>query len=791
MIDNLKENNLIICPNSIKKKVVVELNKSSKLISYKIMDLKEFTENYFFSYNKKTIFHLMNKINLKYNIIIEYLQSLYYLEDKNYKSKKLNTLLTVKKELEVRKLLIKNPFFKYYLNKTNVIVYGYNKLAPFYEKIFSNLPNFNHIKENHNKRIHTVYEFDDIEDEIAYICHDIKVKIDNGISINNIKIITPSSEYENLLKTIFNWCHIPLKSDKKISLYDIEIGKEILTKIKDNISFSEIIDTYKEKIDVEVLNKIINIFNQYVEFDCDTKELYEMIENDLKNTYLNQKHETDCVSTCDLYEVNKNDYAYLIGFNKENYPNIYKDEDFLSDSMKTELGLFDSNSNNINSLNDLKNQLNQDINLTITYKLKTAFNSYNPCLLIKEEGYEVIKNPKIPFNISNFYNEITLSKEYDKFYKYGTISDNLEYLMPNYKDLKYHTYDNKFKGINNDKLLANLKNPFNISYSTIDEYYRCGFRYYISNILNIKEENIDEFYMNIGNIFHYVLSQCFNSNFNFDESWNKEASKYEFTFDKIILLEKLKQELKYDIEIINKHKNYSYFNEFLYEKRFSIPIKNNKNIPVNFVGIVDKISFLKEPNRTLVAVTDYKTGHLPSNLNNIIYGIGMQLPIYLYFIKRSSLFPNLEIVGFYLQKIINKDMKATSGKTINELKENALKLVGYSTDNEELLEKFDMTYYDSEVISSLKKKKEGFYAYSKILSDKQMDRMDKLVESKIEEGTNLILNGDFSINPKKVDKDIIGCEFCSYRDICFKTEKDYIELEKHKDLDFLGGDLDA
>ena len=297
--------------------------------------------------------------------------------------------------------------------------------------------------------------------------------------------------------------------------------------------------------------------------------------------------------------------------------------------------------------------------------------------------------------------------------------------------------------------------------------------------------------MNIGNIFHYVLSQCFNTNFNFEESWNKEASKYEFTFDKVILLEKLKQELKYDIEIINKHKNYSYFDEHLYEKRFSIPIKNDKGISVNFVGIVDKISYLKENNRTLAAVIDYKTGHLPSNLNNIIYGIGMQLPVYLYFIKRSSLFPNLEIVGFYLQKVINKEMKATSGKTINELKENALKLVGYSTDNEELLEKFDMTYEDSAMISSLKKKKDGFYAYSKILSDKEMKKMDSLVENKIEDATNSILNGEFSINPKKIDKDIIGCEFCSYKDICFKNEKDYIELEKHKDLDFLRGDINA
>lgn len=785
----LKKNNLIICPNFLKKEIVKEINNCSELCSYKIMDLETFIQNYYFSYNKKTIFYLLKKLNLKYEIILEYLNSLYYIEEKDYNFQKLSELKDLKQELEENKLLSHNPFFHYYLKNVNIIVYGYEDIDPFYNKIFSKFSNFTHVKTKFNKKDHQVYEFDDIEDEIAYICHDIKEKLDCGIPIQNIKLINPSSEYLSPLKRIFSWCHIPLDIKTKTSLYDINIGKEILKQIKANTNLEDIIELYKNsEVEIEIVNQIITIFNDYVDFDANVNELYSMIEYDLKHTFLVKPSQKDCVSVCYLEETTSNDYAYLLGFNKENYPTLYKDEDFLSDAMKIELGLFDSNLKNINSMNTLKNNLNRDVNLIITYKLKDAFSSYNPCLLIKEEGYNVIKNPKLSFQISHLYNQLTLAKKYDQFYKYGTVSSDLETLKYNYPKLDYRTYQNQFIGIDNNELLASLKNPFTISYSTVDEFYRCGFRYYISNILKIKKENLDEFYMNIGNIFHYVLSKCFEKDFDFENAWNQEASKYEFSLNKIILLEKLKQELKFDIEILNKHRNYSYFDEFLYEKRFTVPIKNSKDIPVNFVGVVDKISYLKEVNRTLVSVIDYKTGHLPSNLNNIIYGIGMQLPIYLYFIKRSSLFPNLEIVGFYLQKIINKEMKATSGKTIEELKENALKLVGYSTDNEELLQKFDMTYEDSQMISSLKKKKEGFYAYSKILNDKQMEKMDKLVSNKIEEATESILNGEFMINPKKVDKDIIGCEFCSYRDLCYKTEKDYIELEKHRDLDFLGGE---
>lgn len=787
----LKDNNLIICPNNLKKKIIKLINKNNELISYKIMDIKTFLENYFFRYDKKTVYYLMNKLDLKYDIILEYLNSLYYIENKKYNSKKLNELANLKNELIENDLLYSNHIFKKYLNNTSVIVYGYNELDDFYLNILKKASSFNYIKTNYNKFEHIVYEFDDIEDEVAYICHDIKKKLDSGVDINKIKLISPASEYNAVLKRIFLWTHIPINLENKISLYNLKTGKEVLDKIKENISFNDILTNLEDKIDSNIYNQLINIFNSYINIECDVNNLYDLIEYDLKNTYLKQENKENCVNICSIEEVEEDDYGYLLGFNKENYPIIYKDEDFLSDTTKQELNLFTSNENNIIERNKLINNLYSNKNIIITYKLKTAFNSYNPCLLIKEENFKIERNPAISFNISHLYNQMKLAKEYDKFHKYGVLSNELKLLMPNYSNLSYRTYDNSFTGLDNSKLINYLKQPFNLSYSTVDEYYRCSFRYYISNILKIKEENIDEFYMNIGNIFHYVLSKCFDNDSNFESSWNFEASKYDFTFDKIILLDKLKKELKYDIEILKKHRSYSYFDENLYEKRFSIQVPNKKNIDINFVGIVDKISYMKLNNKTLVSVIDYKTGHLPSNLNNIIYGIGMQLPIYLYFIKRSSLFDNAMIVGFYLQKIINKDVKATTGKTVDELKENALKLVGYSTDNEEFLEKFDMTYHDSQVISGLKKKKEGFYAYSKILSDKQMENLDNLVENKIIDATNNILDGKFDINPKKIDKDIIGCEFCSYRDICYKTEKDYLELEKYKNLDFLGGDNNA
>lgn len=791
LIDKLNDNNLIICPNVLKKSIIQEINASDRLISYKIMDINEFMENYFFTYTKKTIFYLINKYNLNYEIALEYISSFYYLENKEYKNKKLNDLVMIKKELIDNNLLVFNDFFKYYLENISIYLYGYDNIDEFYLNIFNNYSNFNHIKLNNNEKEHIIYEFDDIEDEIAYVCHDIKNKLDQNIPVDKIKLVSLSSEYNEPLKRIFKWCHIPVELNEKVSLYDISIGKLVLELIKENNSFDDIIKILEEESDNNVINQIINIFNEYIDFDVEVKLLYDMVEYDLKHTYIKNTKRKNVIDVVDLLELSKDDYAYLLGFNKENYPVIYKDEEFINDNMKEELKLFTSNQKNINSLYDLKLKLNQDTNLIITSKLKTAFNQYNQCILANDDNFKTINNPDINLSVSNYYNQIVLAKEYDNYYKFGIYSDSLDKLRSNYKLEEYRSYDNRFNGINIDELHDYIKKPFTISYSTIDNYYRCGFRYYLSNILKIDYENVDDFYMNIGNIFHYVLSKCFDNNFDFDKVWNEEANKYEFTFSKLVLLDKLKSELKYDIEIIKKHKNYSYFDSYLYEKRFQIQISNLKNIPVNFVGIVDKISYLEENGKTYAAIIDYKTGTLPSDLNNIIYGIGMQLPIYLYFLKHSNIFNNLSVVGFYLQKIINKEMKRDTTKTLDELKENALKLVGYSIDNESILEKFDFTYNESQMIQGLKTKKEGFYAYSKVLSGKQMDEINNIVDTKIKEATNNILDGKFDINPKKIGKDIVGCEFCSYRDICYKTEKDVVELKKHSNLDFLGGDTDA
>ena len=77
------------------------------------------------------------------------------------------------------------------------------------------------------------------------------------------------------------------------------------------------------------------------------------------------------------------------------------------------------------------------------------------------------------------------------------------------------------------------------------------------------------------------------------------------------------------------------------------------------------------------------------------------------------------------------------------------------------------------------------------LSDKEMEKIISIVDSKIKESITNIWEGNFSINPKRIGFEKVGCQYCPYQDICYHTEKDVVNLKEYQNLDFLGGEEDA
>ena len=779
---NLKDNTLLIIPNHLKETILLSF--CDELKNIKIMTDNEFIRSYYFDYDLETIYYLMNKYKLKYEVVLIYLKNLYYVENKNYNNDKLNKLVEIKKELDEHNLLKYKPLFLNKLKSMNIVFYNFYDLDKFYLNLIENLKKITNVEvineENDSHYENKIYEFKNAEEEVEFVATKICELVLSGVNINNIVLLNSSDIYTNHIKRIFKYFSIPINIKDNNSLLGTKMGTSFLENINSDISKTfellEINFDLKNSLNLEIYNRLITISNKF-SFVSDYMEIKDLLKVELLNTKLSDVilDEAVKVEVLEDYIPNDNEYVFLLGFNQGECPKNLKDEDYINDLLKEKLNLSTTTSKNIIHSKKIINIIKNVKNLWITYKLNGEQGSLTVSSLNEKLNYEVIHNIKISYNYSNLNNNLKLARYMDDYLKYGSKNEDLDLLNNTYKNNVYRKYDNKFNGIK--KTNENIT----LSYSSMDNYYKCSFKYYISSILklNCYEET---FMTYIGSLFHYVLSK--KDNLSLEDSITEfmNNNPKEFTNKENFFLEKLKKDLEFILDVIKKQEDYTNFHNALYEKYIEIPKENDK-----FIGIVDKI--LLNDNKTLGAIVDYKTGNPSLELNYIEYGLGLQLPIYLYLINKIN--PDIEVVGFYLQKILPSLIIRNPLKDITSQKRDLLKLQGFSLNEEEKLSEFDKTYIDSELIKSMKVGNNGFYAYSKTLTKNNMQNIVKIIDQKIDEALTNIHNNNFDINPKVINNKNIGCEYCKFKDICYMTEKDIVRLKDIDNLDFLGGDNNA
>lgn len=777
-----KNNQIIITSNINKKNILKKIN--NQLLNIKIYSINEFNKLYFFDYTEETSYYIMNRYKVKYEIAKIYLDNMTYIENKTYSNDKLSFLTKLKQELIDNNLLKINKLFILTLTNKDIVFYNLpiSKEIQFLIDQLS-ISNTVSIKQDELfKYTHTIYELNTIEDEIEYVANSICKLIKDGINISKIYLTNLNDEYKKLIKRIFPMFGIPYTLDSSESVYSTFICTKFFELYNSDLSIT--MEQLKEYIDSketeDIYNKIINVINKYT-FEDDKLKVIDLIKYDLKNTKISKidipysVHEVSLKDT--IFE--EDDYVFVVSFNQGVLPSIHKDESYLTDKDKNELPLSLTVDKNNLEKKIIEDKLNSIKNLTITFKHTANGEEFNISSLNESLNYEVVSISKQDLTNSELYNKIRLTSLLDEYYKYGTKGELLNILNKHYQELPYNTYSHVFTGISKDTLHEFLHNKVTLSYSSLDKYYKCPFSYYIGNVLrlNIYEET---FYQLVGTLFHAILEKCLNQDFDYEKIWNEEVTKlsnnHEWNSKEKFFLTKLKEELKFIIEVIQNQENFTNLHDELHEEQIEVYLKGD--ISIRFIGFVDKIKYKERQEDTIVAIIDYKTGNPNLDLSTIPYGIGMQLPVYLYLAKNSKRLKNIKVAGFYLQKILNNEVSVDKSKTYEQLKKKNLLLQGYSNEDQSILSEFDTSYADSNIIKSMKLTKDFSYShYTKVLSSKEMDKLTEITENKINEGADLITNAKFDIAPKKIGKVNYGCTLCQFKDICFHTNDDVVELE--------------
>lgn len=786
-MDFLEDDLLIIIPSTIREKVYSYLSEKKDLYNIKMTTFNEVKERLFFSFKEEVYLYLKEKYNYNYDVISKYLDNLYFLPLVS-DNPKIEKLISLKEELIKENLLIYDDYYKYYLRNYKVLVWGFDVLSASENLIVEEISKYTKIDIILNSkgkyRPNKVYSFNYIDDEIIFVLDEISSLIEKGIHPLNIYLTNVNDEYLYPLKKYFSLYNIPLNIEDKSSLIEIPLTKFFLDNYENDVEST--LNLIKDNFDLEnnlnnkIYNKLINLLNKTSIYDKSyLKRLFS-------KTYINNTKYKNGINIVELEEniFTDEDYVFVLSFNQGIIPKIYQDEDYLDDSLKKELNLDTSTLKNKNSKEKVISSLSRIKNLVITYKDNSLTESYYPSNLIKELSLEVIScKPSLKnksYSKDSLY--LKLGMNLDNLLKYGTISPELSLYYSNLPH-DYQTYNNKYKQIDPLKLRKYLNSKLVLSYSSINTFYKCSYRYYLDNILKINL--IDEtFYTMIGNLYHYVLSKIYKEDFDFNREVNNFLSKQDLTIKEKYFTNKLIEELSLIVKTILKQEEDVSLKKRLLEYKVEID-ESDYEYNIKFKGFVDKVIYDEINDQTLVSVIDYKTGNVSGNINNLIYGLDMQLPSYLYLLKYSNVFSSVRYMGFYLQRLLHSEIVYDNKKSYLKQKEDSLRLLGYSNSDEEILELFDPYYQDSHFIKGMKKTENGFSRYSKVLNDNQINNLILLTKDNIKKASKEIVNANFKINPKRIDGINLGCEFCKYQDICFFKENDIVDLEKQDNLDYL------
>lgn len=769
-LDDISKDTLIICESDNKKKILNKINECKKLIPVKFISLKELYNLYYFNYDEKALYYLINKYNFKYDVAKTYLDNLIYIENTEFRSDKLNDLKNIKKELESNDIIKKNENFIHDINNKDIIFYGYDYIDKFTLKLIDSIKKITNIKiieKKYDDYKHKAYEFAHIEDEVDFVASKICSLIKNGIDINKIKISNIDDEYKPIIKRVFYFYNIPINLDDEETLYSTIPASFLIKNF--NSDLSDIIEKLKEKYNPSVVNQIINIINKYT-FVSDKLLVKDMIIHDLLNTKVIKTKFVNAINIIDYKNYSNNDYVFLMNFNQKSIPVTHKDEKYLSDNDLKLLDLETSVELNKIDKNIAINNIKSIKNLIITYKKESYSSEYYPSNLINEMNLEVVTENTTLDN-SHLSNKIKLCKYLDDYYKYNIKNPDMDTLLNNY-DLPYKNYDNKYNLINRNTLEKLINNKLNLSYSSMQSYNECSFKYYIQNILKLDVYE-DKFSSYIGTLFHHILEIGINKEINVKEEIDKFIIDRKFNNKEKYYIEKLTKDIEFALNVIKKQLDYTKFNKIITENK--LVVIKNRNISVTFKGFIDKMMTYNDGVKTLVALIDYKTYDVDLKMDLIDYGLNLQLPIYLYLAGNNL--ETVEFAGFYIQKVLPSEKKYNKDKTLEEQTCENMKLCGYSNSDEHILKLFDRTYESSEIIKGMKIKNDGnFSSSSHVLNTKQMDMIISKVDDQINKCIDNIDSCNFNINPKNINNNNISCKFCKYRDLCYMTQKDIEEI---------------
>ena len=226
--------------------------------------------------------------------------------------------------------------------------------------------------------------------------------------------------------------------------------------------------------------------------------------------------------------------------------------------------------------------------------------------------------------------------------------------------------------------------------------------------------------------------------------------------------------LKKTLDILTVQLIGSEFSPEAFERSF---FHTDRNLSLN--GIIDRVDSCETESGKLIKVVDDKSGTKDFSMEELYYGLSMQLAVYMTAILREKENKDAVPAAMFFYHVDDPIVEKSDHAEQDVLKKQRVK--GLVNDKIEIVRKLDNAFADAAggLAASVKSvkipvetDKEGHYKKSSKVADSAMfTAISDYVYEKLKEESEEILSGVAQIAPYKCRKNT-GCDYCGYASVC-------------------------